>query len=62
MPDETTGFVYVNLEDVLPLVLGFAGGDVPPEVSANTDPLQTLVAWGTADGRKATFSLFVGIE
>jgi hypothetical protein len=62
LPDETTGFVYVNLEDVLPLVLGFAGGALPPEVSANTDPLQSLVAWGTADGRKATFSLFVGIE
>lgn len=62
LPDETTGFAYVNLEEVVPLVLGFAGGEVPPEVGANTDPLRSLVAWGTADGRKATFSLFVGIE
>ena len=25
MPDETTGFVYVDLEDAIPLLDGFAG-------------------------------------
>lgn len=64
MPGETTGFVYVDLQDVIPLLLGFAGAaaEVPPEVRANTEPLRSLVAWGSADGRTARFDLFVGIE
>jgi hypothetical protein len=65
LPEETTGWGYVNLEDVIPLVLGFADASdaaVPPEARANTEPLRSLVFWGTAEERTATFSLFVGIE
>ena len=65
MPDETTGFFYVDLEETISLILGYVGAaaaDVPPEVQANTEPLKSLVAWGTADGRRASFDLFVGVE
>jgi hypothetical protein len=61
LPDETAGWAYVDLAEVLPLLLGFAGG-VPPEVQANIDPLQSIVVYSTADGERASFSLFVGIE
>jgi hypothetical protein len=65
LPEETTGWGYVNLGEVLPLALDFAGAadtGVPPEVRANTEPLQALVYWGTAEDRTATFSLFLGVE
>ena len=65
LPDETTGWGYVNLEDTIPLLLDFATAgeaDVPPEARANTEPLRSLVFWGTAEERTATFSLFVGVE
>jgi Protein of unknown function (DUF3352) len=65
LPGETTGWGYVNLEQVLPLVLDFAAaGDAqaPPEVRTNTEPLRSLVFWGTAEDRTARFSLFLGLE
>lgn len=65
LPEETTGWGYVNLEEVLPLLLGFAdAGDVgvPPETQANIEPLRGLVFWGTAEDRTITFSLFLGVE
>jgi hypothetical protein len=46
---------------VLPLLLGFAGG-VPSEVQENIDPLRSVVLYGTTEGERASFSLFVGIE
>lgn len=65
LPGETTGWGYVNLEETLPLLLGFAdAGDVgvPPEAQANIEPLRGLVFWGTAEDRTITFSLFLGVE
>jgi len=64
MPDETTGWLYVDLQEALPLLLDFASaaGDVPPEARANTEPLRSLVAYGTADGNTAGFTLFLSIE
>ncbi|HYY76672.1 MAG TPA: DUF3352 domain-containing protein [Gaiellaceae bacterium] len=61
LPDETTGWAYVDLAEVFPLLLGFAGG-VPPEVQGNIDPLRSVVVYSTTDGARASFSLFVGIE
>jgi hypothetical protein len=65
LPDDTTGWGYVNLEESVPLLLDYlAAGDepVPPEVRTNTEPLQSLVFWGTAEDRTATFSLFLGVK
>ena len=61
LPDQTTGWAYVDLAEVFPLLLGFAGG-VPPEVQGNIDPLRSVVVYSTTDGARASFSLFVGIE
>src|SRR5919106_678880 len=61
LPDETTGWAYVDLAEVFPLLLGFSGG-VPPEVQGNIDLLRSLVVYSTTDSARASFSLFVGIE
>jgi hypothetical protein len=63
MPDETTGFAYVNLQDLVPFILGFAeGGDLPEEVRSNLEPLRYLLLFGAQDGDTATFGGFLGIE
>ena len=65
VPDETTGIVYVNLAEAVPLLLDYvdaSGESVPPEVRANTEPLQNFVAFGTAEGDTVTFSAFLGVE
>jgi Protein of unknown function (DUF3352) len=64
LPEETSGWGYVNLGEVLPLILDFAAvadTGVPSGARANTEPLQSLVFWSTAKDRTASFRLFVGI-
>jgi hypothetical protein len=58
-PDESAGFVYVNIKDAIPLLEGLAeasGTTVPPEVSQNLAPLVSFLAYGTADNGVTTFS------
>jgi hypothetical protein len=65
VPDETTGFAYINLEQALANLLGLAqmgGGNLPPELRANLEPLQHLVFYGTKDGRTAGFTAFFAID
>jgi hypothetical protein len=63
--DETSGFVYVNLQDAIGLIQGFAGiagESVPPDVSANLAPLDTFLVQATRDGDESTFTGYVGIR
>jgi hypothetical protein len=67
MPDETGGFVWLDLEDGLPLVFGLAeaSGDsdeIPQEVRRNLEPLRSLVAWADRDGRTSSSELFLAID
>jgi Protein of unknown function (DUF3352) len=65
MPDETSGFAYVDLEDAIPYVLGFveqAGDEVPPLVRSNLEPLQQLVVYGEKDGSAVHFAGFLGVD
>jgi hypothetical protein len=66
MPDETTGFAYVDLAATIQTVLGFAGamapGEIPPEVSANLEPLQDLVFYGTRDGNVFKATAFLSVD
>jgi Protein of unknown function (DUF3352) len=61
MPDETAGFAYVNLHDAIPLVLNYVG-TVPDEVRRNIEPLQSLVLYGSRDGRTLKFAGFLGVD
>jgi hypothetical protein len=64
MPDETSGFLYVDVADALPLLslAGFAGADVPKDVLENLRPVSSVVAWSQADGNMSTQTVFVHIQ
>ncbi|HEY7004126.1 MAG TPA: hypothetical protein VH281_07575, partial [Gaiellaceae bacterium] len=65
MPDETTGFLYIDLAKALPAVLGLAGADgmsLPETARANLEPLHSLVVYGTHDGDVAKFVGVLAIQ
>jgi hypothetical protein len=65
MPDETAGFLYVNIEDAIPLLEGFAqiaGQPLPPQARANAQPLRSALFYATAEKGKATVKGFLRIE
>jgi hypothetical protein len=65
LPDETNGFLYVNLKDAIPAIEGLAklgGSSIPPDVSANLSPLRTFVAWGKGTGNEGSFTAFLGLR
>lgn len=65
MPAQTSGFAYFDVEGLVPLLMGYlgvGGNQVPPDVAANLEPLQSLVAYGTTDGKTMRFSAFLGVE
>src|SRR6185312_16346823 len=63
-PNETSGFVYVNLKLALPLILGIEGSqkDLPPDVLANTKPLESAILYTKQDGKRTTISGFLTIK
>ena len=64
VPGETSGFAYVDLEETLPLLFGFAelGLGETSEAQQYTEPLTSLVYWGEQEGSTQSFSVFVGVE
>lgn len=66
VPEETSGFGYVNLQEIISLALGLgeavAGAETPSELRPNLEPLRQLVFYQTAEGDRATFSAFLGID
>jgi hypothetical protein len=64
MPDETGGFLYLDVADALPLLslAGFAGVDVPKDVLENLRPIRSVVAWSQADGSTSAQTVFVHIQ
>ena len=65
MPDQTSGLVYVNLKDAIPLVENFAttaGESIPPQVADNLRPLRSFVAYGSGDKNLSKFTAFLQIK
>ena len=65
MPDSNGGFLYVDLKDAIPMLLGLAGlsGHQPsPVVTENLRPLRSLLAWSEGSGDTRTFDLFLEIK
>jgi hypothetical protein len=63
MPDETTGFVYVDADEAVALAEGLAalqGENLPNDVRENLEPLGTAVLYGARDD--VCFSGFVSID
>jgi hypothetical protein len=63
MPDQTSGFLYLNVADALPLLglAGLVGADVPEELLENLRPIRSVVAWSEG-GDTSTQTLFVEIQ
>jgi hypothetical protein len=66
MPNETTGFAYVDVKDALPLVQGLAalaGGAAPPAAGVDLSALRTLTAFGSGEsGGVERFTAFLEIR
>jgi hypothetical protein len=65
MPDETAGFLYVNIEDAIPLLENFAqtaGEPLPNEARSNAEPLRSALFYATAEEGKARVKGFLSIE
>jgi hypothetical protein len=64
LEDKTSGFVYVDLKDSIPLLEGFAGladESIPEDVSANLAPLESFLVHASQDGDEIRFGGFLGI-
>jgi len=65
MPKESVGFMWLDLEDGIPLVLGLSsasGGAIPSEIRENLEPLGSFLAWAEGDGRSGSFTAFLQID
>lgn len=67
LPNETAGFMWIDLEDGIPMILGLAdasGTSIPAEIRANLEPLGSFLAWAEIDddGRTGSFTAFLQID
>jgi hypothetical protein len=70
VPDETTGFGYLDLKAAIPALFDITGksGNSPTEneivdtVRRNLEPLDNLVFYGTKDGRTVRFTAFLAVH
>lgn len=65
MPEETAGFAYVDLKSAVRLGEDYArlaGTTIPPDVSANLEPLRSLLYYGRYEDGLIRLSGFLGIE
>jgi hypothetical protein len=65
MPAESVGFMWLDLEDGIPMVMGLAaatGGSIPAEIRENLEPLGSFLVWADSDGRSGSFTAFLQID
>ena len=65
MPDATSGFVYLNLKDSIPLLESAAklgGQTIPSSVGGNLSPLNAFVAYGKSAGSEISFTAFLQVK
>jgi len=65
MPGETTGFLYANLKDAVPMVqglAGLAGLKLPAPLTGDLSALRTLTAYGTGGGDTSSFTVFLEVS
>lgn len=65
MPDETFGFLYVDLKDTLALaesVAGFADEQLPPEFQENIQPLTSFLVYAAGEPEQLDFTAFLEIR
>ena len=66
MPAQTTGFLFVNVKDALPLVQAFApllGFKLPPALQGNDlSALRTLAAYGSRTGEEQSYTVYLQVQ
>jgi hypothetical protein len=65
VPDKTGGFVYVNLQDSIPLIEAYEqrqGSTISPTTRDNLAPLKSLFAFASSSGGVGKFTFFVEIK
>ena len=65
LPAESAGFIWVDLQDGIPMILGLAnasGASIPAEIRSNLEPLGSFLAWAESDGRTGSFTAFLQID
>ncbi|MEK6276269.1 MAG: DUF3352 domain-containing protein [Actinomycetota bacterium] len=65
LPKKSAGFIWIDLEDAIPMILGLAdasGTSIPAEIRANLEPLGSFLAWAESDGRTGSFTAFLQID
>lgn len=65
LPDTSTGFMWIDLQDGIPMILGIAsasGTSIPAEIRVNLEPLGSFLAWAENDGRTGSFTAFLQID
>jgi uncharacterized protein DUF3352 len=65
LPDSTSGFLYVDLKNAIPLIEGFAGlsgSNLSPMVMQNLRPLRSFLVWGAGSGDTQSFDAFLEIK
>lgn len=64
MPDETSGFLFVDVADALPLLglAGLAGVELPRELTDGLRALRSLTVWSEGSGDSGRVTLFLHIQ
>jgi hypothetical protein len=65
MPAATTGFVYANLADAIPLVQAFGpllGLKLPQPLQGDLSALRTLTAFGTRTGAEQSLTVYLEVQ
>jgi hypothetical protein len=52
----------VNLHDAISSLLGLGGASVPSDVRANLEPLDSLVFYGSKDGKSFRFAGLLAVD
>lgn len=62
VPEDLLVLLYADLEEGLPLALGYLEGSIPGEVAENLLPLRSLFLYATAEGARVRFGGFLQVE
>jgi Protein of unknown function (DUF3352) len=61
-PDDLLGLLYADLEEGVPLALGYLEGSIPTEVAENLLPLRSLLLYAAPEGSHISFGGFLQVE
>ena len=61
-PDDVLGLLYADLEEGVPLALGYLEGSIPGELAENLLPLRSLFLYAAPENSRVRFGGFLEVE